>query len=138
MSAPEVTEKVLSALQNSEHELIVVNFANGDLVGHAGELSAAIKAVETLDGLVGEIYKQAMQSNYTMFITADHGNCDDMLYSDGSNKPAHSMSPVMFLAIDPENKIEAVRDGGLSDIAPTILKTLGLPKPDEMTGKSLI
>lgn len=138
MSAPEVAENVLNALKDSKHELIVVNFANGDLVGHSGSLDAAIKAVETLDDLVGKIYKQAMESNYTMLITADHGNCDDMLYPDGSNKPAHSMSPVMFLAVDPEGIIKETRDGGLCDIAPTILKILNLPKPDEMTGESLI
>ncbi len=138
MSAPEVAENVLNALKKSEHEVIIVNFANGDLVGHSGSLDAAIKAVETLDDLVGKIYKQAMESGYTMFMTADHGNCDDMLYPDGSQKPAHSMSPVAFLAADPDSKIKEVHDGGLCDIAPTILKILNLPKPDEMTGTSLI
>lgn len=138
MSAPEVAKKVLNALKKSDHQVIIVNFANGDLVGHSGELDASIKAVEILDKLIGDIYKQAMKSSYTMLITADHGNCDDMLYPDGSPKPAHSMNPVMFLAADPKNKIKKVRNGGLCDIAPTILKILGLPKPKEMTGKSLI
>jgi 2,3-bisphosphoglycerate-independent phosphoglycerate mutase len=138
MSAPEVTEKVVSAIKKSDHEVIIVNYANGDLVGHSGSLSAAIKAVETLDECLGKLYEAAMKSGYTMFLTADHGNCDDMLYPDGSQKPAHSMNPVIFLAMDPEGKIKKVRNGGLRDVAPTVLKTLGLPKPEEMTGESLV
>ena len=138
MSAPEVAEKTIEALKNSKHEVIIVNFANGDLVGHAGDLKPTIKAVETLDELVGKIYHQAMESSYTMLITADHGNCDEMLYEDGSNKPAHSMNPVMFLAADPNSTIQKTHDGGLCNIAPTILKLLDLPKPDEMTGESPI
>ena len=138
MSALEITEKVLLALHDSQHQVIITNFANGDLVGHSGSLEAAIKAVETLDECIGRIYEQAMKSGYTMLLTADHGNCEDMLYPDGSEKPAHSMNPVIFLAADPENKIKKVRDGGLADVAPTILKLLNLEKPKEMTGKSLI
>ena len=138
MSAPEITEKVLLALHDSQHHVIIVNFANGDLVGHSGSLEAATKAVETLDECIGTIYNQAMKYNYTMLLTADHGNCDDMLYPDGSSKPAHSMNPVIFLAADPENKIKKVRNGGLADVAPTVLKLLDLPKTEEMTGESLI
>ena len=138
MSAPEITEKVLLALHDSQHQVIIVNFANGDLVGHSGNLEAAIKAVETLDECIGKLYNQAMEYGYTMLLTADHGNCDDMLYPDGSDKPAHSMNPVIFLAADPENKIKKVRDGGLADVAPTVLKLLDLEQPKEMTGKPLI
>ena len=138
MSAPEVTEKVLNALKKAEHDVVIVNYANCDLVGHSGDLNAAIKAVEAVDEAVGKLYNQAMESGYTMLLTADHGNADDMKYPDGSDKPAHSMNPVIFLAADPEKKIQHVRPGGLSDIAPTILKILGLEQPKEMTGRSLV
>ncbi len=138
MSAPEVTEKVLLAMHDSHHQVIIVNYANGDLVGHSGSLEAAVKAVEVLDESLGKLHEQAQKYGYTILITADHGNCDDMLYPDGSQKPAHSMNPVGFMAIGPENKIHQVHDGGLQDIAPTILKLIGLEKPAEMTGECLI
>lgn len=138
MSAPEVTKKVLNSLKEAKHDLIVVNYANCDLVGHSGNLQATIKAVEFVDDGVGQLYKQAMQSGYTVLLTADHGNADEMVYPDGSQKPAHSMNPVIFLTADPENKIKEVKNGGLADIAPTILKILGLPQPKEMTGRPLV
>jgi len=138
MSAPEVTEKVLDALKKGDHQVIIVNYANGDLVGHSGSLAATIKAVETLDDCIGKIYPQAIESGYTLIVTADHGNADDMVYPNGDSKPAHSMNPVPFLVIDPDGKIKKVKNGGLSDVAPTVLKILGLPAPKEMTGKSLV
>jgi 2,3-bisphosphoglycerate-independent phosphoglycerate mutase len=138
MSAPEVTEKVLAALKKADHPVVIVNYANGDLVGHSGSLKATIKAVEVLDHCIGELYNQAMESNYTMLVTADHGNCDDMVYPNGDPKPAHSMNPVQFLVIDPENKIKKAKNGGLQDVAPTVLKILDLKPPKEMTGKALV
>jgi len=138
MSAPELTEKLLKAIQESEHELIVVNYANCDLVGHSGDLEATIKSAEIVDDLVGKVYEQAMESGYSMIVTADHGNADDMLYPDGSPKPSHSLYPVICMVIDPKEKIDHVKDGGLADIAPTILKLLDLEQPEEMTGGSLI
>jgi len=138
MSAPEVTDNVLKALKNGQHDVIIMNYANCDLVGHSGDLKATIKAVEAVDNEIGRLYRQAMTSCYTMFLTADHGNADEMIYPDGSQKPAHSMSPVIFLAADPEDKIKNLKSGGLMDIAPTILKALGLPRPKEMQGHSLI
>jgi len=138
MSAPKVTEKVLLALHDSHHHVIIVNYANGDLVGHSGNLKASIKAVEILDDCVGQLYEQSKKYGYTMLLTADHGNCDDMLYPDGSQKPAHSMNPVIFLVADPEEKIKEVKDGGLQDVAPTVLKLLEIDPPEEMTGKSLV
>ncbi len=138
MSAMEITETVVESLKKADHPVIIVNYANGDLVGHSGNLKATIKAIETLDECLGKLHTQAMASGYTLLLTADHGNADDMLYSDGSPKPAHSMNPVIFLAADPEGKIKKVRNGGLSDVAPTLLKLLGLKKPKEMTGKELI
>jgi 2,3-bisphosphoglycerate-independent phosphoglycerate mutase len=138
MSAPEITNKVVEALKKSDHQVVIVNYANGDLVGHSGNLKATIKAVETLDGCIGKLYDQSMKSDYTMLVTADHGNCDDMLYPNGDPKPAHSMNPVQFLVIDPDGKIKSVKNGGLRDVAPTLLKILGLDKPKEMTGEVLI
>lgn len=138
MSAPELTEKLLDAIQKSEHDLIVVNYANCDLVGHSGSINATIKAVEVVDDAVGKIYKQAMESGYSVILTADHGNADEMLYEDGSTKPSHSLYPVVCMVIDPEKKIENVKNGGLSDIAPTILELLDIEKSKEMTGDSLI
>lgn len=138
MSALEVTQKILEALESSDHEVIIMNFANCDLVGHSGDLAATIKAVEVIDDCIGQIQKKAMKKGYTLMLTGDHGNADDMIYPDGSQKPAHSMNPVILLIADPEKKITKVRDGGLADVAPTLLKILGLPKPEEMTGASLV
>jgi len=138
MSAPEVTEKVLNALKEAKHDVVIVNYANCDLVGHSADLDATKKAVEAVDDGVGKLYKQAMESGYTMLLTADHGNADDMKYPDGSDKPAHSMNPVMFLVADTEGKVKNVKNGGLADIAPTMLKILGLKQPKEMTGQPLI
>ena len=138
MSAAEITHTVLNALEAGRHEVIIVNYANCDLVGHSGDLKATVKAVETVDTAVGELQAKAMEMGYTFMLTGDHGNADDMLYPDGSQKPAHSMNPVILMVADPEKKIQAVRDGGLSDVAPTLLDIMGLSKPEEMTGKSLI
>ena len=138
MSAPEIKQKLLQALNDDKHQVIIVNFANPDLVGHSGDLQAVIKAVEFLDQALEEIYLLAMEKQYTMLLTADHGNADDMLYPNGNPKPAHSLNPVIFLVADPENKIKTVKNGGLADIAPTILELLDLSAPKEMTGKVLI
>lgn len=140
MSAYKVKDKVLEAINNGEHEVIIVNFANGDLVGHSGDLKATIKAVEVLDECIGEIYKASMKNNYIMILTADHGNADDMAYKNGDPKPAHSMNPVIFLTASSDNKlkIKNIKNAGLSNIAPSMLYILGLKKPNEMTSESLI
>ncbi len=138
MSAPEVTEKVVNALKEAKYDVVIVNYANCDLVGHSGDLDATVKAVEVVDDAIGKLYKQATESGYTMLLTADHGNADDMKYPDGSDKPAHSMNPVIFLIADGVDEIKEIKNGGLADIAPTMLKILGLPQPGEMTGKILI
>ncbi|MBU0705732.1 2,3-bisphosphoglycerate-independent phosphoglycerate mutase [Patescibacteria group bacterium] len=137
MSAPQITHTILNSLESGEHEVIIVNFANCDLVGHSGDLKATIQAVEVIDDCIGQIQKKAMEMGYTFMLTGDHGNADDMLYPDGSQKPAHSMNPVILLIAGPAKKIRKVRDGGLADVAPTLLKILDLPKPEEMTGESL-
>ncbi len=138
MSAPEVTEKVVEALKNNRHRVIIVNYANCDLVGHSGNYEAAVKAVECIDECLGKVYEAATEMNFTLLITGDHGNADDMFYPDGSQRPAHSMNPVILLIADPQKSISSVADGGLADVAPTILKILNLPQPEEMTGKALI
>jgi 2,3-bisphosphoglycerate-independent phosphoglycerate mutase len=138
MSAYQVADRIIENLKQAKHDVIIVNFANCDLVGHSGELEATIKAVEAIDECLGKLHKQAMESDYTMLLTGDHGNADDMLYPDGSQKPAHSMNPVILLAAHPEKQIHTVKDGGLSDVAPTLLKVMDLPIPDEMTGQVLI
>ena len=138
MSAPKITQAVLKALETAEHDVIIMNYANCDLVGHSGDLQATIQAVEVIDDCVGKIYEKAMAQGYTLMLTADHGNADEMLYPDGSQKPAHSMNPVILLIADPEKQFSHVNDGGLADIAPTLLKIIGLPQPEEMTGHSLV
>ncbi len=138
MSAPAVTHTILNALESGDHEVIIMNFANCDLVGHSGDLKATIKAVEVIDDCVRQIQKKAMETGYTFMLTGDHGNADEMIYPDGSQKPAHSMNPVILMVADSEKKITSVKNGGLADVAPTLLKILGLPKPEEMTGESLI
>lgn len=138
MSAYGVTQAILLALDAGDHQVIIVNYANCDLVGHSGDLKATIKAVEVMDDCLGQVYEKAMKMGYTFMLTGDHGNADDMLYPDGSQRPSHSMNPVILLIADPEKKITHVGNGGLADVAPTLLEILGIPKPEEMTGLSLI
>lgn len=138
MSAPEVTDEIVKAVEQGEHQVIIVNYANCDLVGHSGDYEATVKAVEVIDECLGRAYEAAMKAGYTLLITGDHGNADDMLYPDGSPRPAHSMNPVILLIADPEKSITAVHDGGLADVAPTILEILGLLQPEEMTGRGLV
>lgn len=139
MSAKDICEKTTSAINSKNFSLIVVNFANADMVGHTGIIPAAIKAVEAIDKALGEIYKATKESNGTLIITADHGNAEQMLNEDGSIRTAHSLNPVPFILINNDYKTSKLKQSGcLADIAPTILKTLGLEIPKEITGISLI
>lgn len=138
MSAREITDEIVKALKEAEHHLIVVNYANCDLVGHSGEYEPTVKAVEVIDECLGRAYEAAMKAGYVLLITGDHGNADDMFYPDGAQRPAHSMNPVIFLIADPKKSISSVTNGGLADVAPTVLKIMELPQPKEMTGRSLI
>ncbi|MFH0820826.1 MAG: 2,3-bisphosphoglycerate-independent phosphoglycerate mutase [Candidatus Peregrinibacteria bacterium] len=138
MSAPEVTDKVLYALQEGKHQVLIVNYANADLVGHSADLKATIHAIEVLDECIGKLYDEAIKTGTTLLLTGDHGNAEEMLFADGSPRPSHTTNPVIFLVADPAGKIIHVKNGGLQDVAPTILKLLDLPKPKEMTGKPLI
>ena len=133
MSAKEITEKLLNEIE--KYDVIILNFANGDMVGHTGVIDAAIKAVETVDSCLGKIMKKINQIGGTLIVTADHGNCDWMLDEEGNIITSHSTYPVPFII---NNKNLELKDGKLADIAPTIIELLDLPKPLEMTGESLI
>ncbi len=136
MSAPEVTDKLVTELSNRTHDLIVLNFANGDMVGHTGIYEAISNAVKTVDECVRKVVETAKENGYEALIIADHGNADNAVNPDGSPNTAHSLNPVpAILVSDRFNKIES---GILADIAPTILKAMGVEIPAEMTGKVLI
>jgi 2,3-bisphosphoglycerate-independent phosphoglycerate mutase len=136
MSAPEVKNELIREINKDIHDLIVINFANGDMVGHTGVYSAIQKAVETVDACVGEVVNAAIANNYITMIIADHGNADYALNEDNSPNTAHSLNPVPCILIN--SKYNKIDNGILADVAPTILKIIGLEKPAEMTGKSLI
>ncbi len=137
MSAPEVTEKVLEAIDTDKYDLIILNFANADMVGHTGVMEAAVKAIETLDACVPRITEAVLAKGGQILLTADHGNADEMLDEDGNVMTAHSLSDVPLVHIAEAPK--ALAEGGrLCDIAPTLLDLMGLPVPEEMTGRSLI
>lgn len=137
MSAPELTEAVVRELKGRTADFICLNFANADMVGHTGVWDAVIRAVETVDGCVGQVVTQALESGYRVFLTADHGNSDFEMNADGSPNTAHSLNPVPFFIISDDFTGE-VKDGKLGDIAPTILHFMGVPVPPEMTGDRLV
>ena len=138
MSAPAVCENVLSALENPEYQFILVNFANPDMVGHTGDFDAAVKAVETVDTCVGKIAEKAIENGVTMLLTADHGNAECMVDpKTGGKFTAHTTNPVPFMLIN-GGDAELKETGALCDVAPTILSLLGVQKPADMTGESLI
>lgn len=138
MSAREVTSKVLDRLDWDKYDMIVLNFANPDMVGHTGIFQAAKKAIEVVDECLGKIVSKILEKDGTVFITADHGNSEQMVdYSTGTPMTAHTTNSVPFLYIA-KNSTELRKDGILADISPTILQVMGLEKPKEMTGKSLI
>ena len=138
MSAPEVCQNVLNAIDNPEYGFILVNFANPDMVGHTGVMDAAVKACETVDECVGKIAKKALENNITMIITADHGNAECM-FNENTHAPhtAHTTNLVPFIIVSNDN-YEVSDDGALCDIAPSILDILNIEKPSEMTGKSIV
>lgn len=136
MSAIPLTDRVLEAIQKDEPDFICLNYANADMVGHTGVFSAAVKAVETVDNCVGRVTRLALERDYAILITADHGNADYMINDDGSPNTAHTKNPVPIFLVD--NKLKpALHPGKLADIAPTILKLMNIPQPKEMTGVSL-
>ncbi len=137
MSAYEVKDKLVAAIKEDKYDFIVVNFANGDMVGHTGVYEAIEKAVKAVDQCVSEVVEAAKATGYETIIIADHGNADNALNSDGTPNTAHSLNPVPFIYVT-ENTKATVSNGVLADVAPSILHIMGLPQPEEMTGKCLI
>ena len=139
MSAPEVTEKVLEELDGGEFDVVILNFANCDMVGHTGIIPAAVKAVDTVDKCVKKVVDKILEMGGSALLTADHGNADKLLSDDGSPFTAHTTNPVPVVLISEKYRGAALRkDGVLADLAPTLLTVMGLPVPPEMTGKSLV
>ena len=137
MSAYLVSEKLNEAVRSGKYDVVIVNFANCDMVGHTGVFDAAVKAVEAVDECVGSLYQAVMDNGGTLFITADHGNADQMKETDGSPFTAHTTNEVPFIVCNCGDV--KLREGGkLSDIVPTMLKVMSMPQPAEMTGKSII
>ncbi|HOE38528.1 MAG TPA: 2,3-bisphosphoglycerate-independent phosphoglycerate mutase [Bacteroidales bacterium] len=136
MSAPEVKKALMAEIEKNIHNLIVVNFANCDMVGHTGVYEAIVKAVETVDTAMGEVVELAVKNDYQILIIADHGNADNALNDDGTPNTAHSLNPVPCILINSEYK--KIENGVLADVAPTILKMMNLAIPSEMTGKILV
>ena len=137
MSAVEVTDKVVDAINSKKYNCIILNYANPDMVGHTGNLDAAIKAVETIDTCVGRVLEAVNRQNGVLMITADHGNCEQMIdYKTGEPHTAHTTNPVPLILVGMDNT--KLKEGKLADLAPTMLEIMGLDKPEEMTGESII
>jgi 2,3-bisphosphoglycerate-independent phosphoglycerate mutase len=136
MSAYEVTDELLHRLDSGSYDVVILNYANCDMVGHTGVFDAAVKAVEAVDECVGKVVEKVLAMQGTVLLTADHGNADRMYEEDGSPFTAHTTNPVPFLVIGQGDC--KLREGKLADIAPTMLQILGLPKPAAMTGESII
>jgi 2,3-bisphosphoglycerate-independent phosphoglycerate mutase len=137
MSAPELTDKAVEAIASGKYDLIVLNYANPDMVGHTGSLAAAIKAVETVDGGLGRIADAIARAGGALLVTADHGNCELMRDPEtGGPHTSHTTNPVPVLLTGGGEV--ALAEGRLADVAPTLLALMGLPQPAEMTGTSLL
>ena len=139
MSAIAVTDNLVRVIAKGTFDLIVVNFANGDMVGHTGILGAAIKAAECLDSCIGRLEKAVSKAGGVLVITADHGNCECMLSSDGQQPhTAHTLNVVPVVMVNGPRRVSGLKAGRLADVAPTLLDLMELPQPDEMTGHTLI
>lgn len=138
MSAPEVADKACEQIRSEKFGFIVLNFANMDMVGHTGIIEAAVTACETVDACVEKVLNAIWETGGTAVVTADHGNCEQMIAPDGSPHTAHTLNPVPLIVAGNRFKGQTIKDGKLGDIAPTFLKILSIPQPDEMTGTSLI
>jgi 2,3-bisphosphoglycerate-independent phosphoglycerate mutase len=137
MSAKELTDKLVPEIENETADFICLNFANADMVGHTGVFSAVIKAVETVDDCVKRVVTAAVEHDYTIFLTADHGNADYMVNEDGTPNTQHSLNLVPLFVIDKEWH-GTVKPGKLGDLAPSILHVMGISIPKEMTGEVLV
>ena len=139
MSAVEVTDGLVKAIHSGEYDFIIVNYANPDMVGHTGIMEAAIKAVETVDACVGRVVDALVETGGQMFLCADHGNSDQLIdYETGEPFTAHTTNPVPFILVNYTDGVGLKEGGKLADIAPTLLEMMGIEKPEEMTGESLL
>ncbi|MCX6649744.1 MAG: 2,3-bisphosphoglycerate-independent phosphoglycerate mutase [Candidatus Bathyarchaeota archaeon] len=138
MSAPEITGKLLLEIMKGAYDFILVNYANGDLVGHSANMQAGIKACEVVDACVGKVVDAGLSKGYTVLITGDHGNIETMFYPNGEPNPSHGTNPVPFILISRDKKHKLKKGLGLSSVSPTILALMDIPKPPEMTAESLI
>ncbi len=136
MSAYELRDALIPELQKGEVDFVCLNFANGDMVGHTGVMAAAIKACEAVDACVKDVVTTALENGYTTLLIADHGNCETMINPDGSPNTAHTTNPVPVILID--NELKSIKDGVLGDMAPTILKLMGVEQPKAMTQHPLV
>ena len=136
MSAMELTAAIVPELEKGGVDFICLNFANPDMVGHTGVYSAIVKAVETIDACLQRVVEAGLTKGYSFIIIADHGNADHAINADGSPNTQHSTNPVPCILVDKE--VTKVSDGKLADIAPTVLKLMGIQQPIEMTGRSLV
>lgn len=136
MSAPEVADKLVAALGERKFDFICLNFANGDMVGHTGVYDAIVKAVKAVDGCVEKVVEAAKANGYEVVMIADHGNADNAVNPDGTPNTAHSLNPVPIVVVS--DRVKSVHNGILADVAPTVLKLMGLEQPAEMTGKALV
>ena len=136
MSAPEVADKLVEALNTQQFDFICLNFANGDMVGHTGIYEAIVTAVKAVDQCVEKVVEAAKKNGYEVIQIADHGNADNAVNADGTPNTAHSLNPVPIVVVS--DRVKEVHNGILADVAPTVLDLMGLEKPAEMTGKSLV
>jgi 2,3-bisphosphoglycerate-independent phosphoglycerate mutase len=139
MSAPEVTDKLVAAIGSGKFDLIVVNYANSDMVGHSGELAAAVKAVEAIDACLGRLMEAVRKAGGVLLVTADHGNAEQMFdEATGQKHTQHTLNRVPALLFNGPANVRSLGDGKLADIAPTMLALMGVAQPSEMTGHSLL
>ena len=138
MSAPEVAEKLIDKINSEVEDMIILNFANGDMVGHTGVYNSVTRAVACIDKLVGKVVEAAIAHDYVVLLTADHGNADFEVNPDGTPNTAHSLNTVQFIVINAGDAVKTVKDGALCNVAPTILKLMGIPQPAAMTAEPLI
>ena len=138
MSAPEVAEKLIDAIRSEKEDMIILNFANGDMVGHTGVYTAVTQTVACIDKLVKQVVDEAIAHDYVVLLTADHGNADFEVNADGTPNTAHSLNTVQFVVINAGDQVTTVKDGALCNVAPTILKLMGIPQPEAMTAQPLI
>ncbi|MBR2060543.1 MAG: alkaline phosphatase family protein, partial [Tidjanibacter sp.] len=136
MSAYQVKDALVAELAKQKFDFIALNFANGDMVGHTGVWDAIYKAVKAVDECVEAVVETAVANGYEVVMIADHGNADNALNADGSPNTAHSLNPVPIVVVS--DRVASVENGVLADVAPTVLKLMGVAQPEQMTGKALV